>query len=420
MDSLIFLAHRLPYPPNKGDKVRSYHFLKHLAERYRLFLGTFVDDPSDWKHVEALRPLCADIQVDAIVPWSKRARSATAFLSGEALTLPYFRSRKLRKWVEEIVPREHVTRAFAFSSPMAQYVLDLPQVRCFVDFVDMDSAKWGDYALRRPWPVSALYKREALRLLAYERDVAARAEASIFVTEEEVKLFRKEVPGCAGRVVAIRNGVDSEYFSPSRNFESPFAPGERPIVFTGAMDYWPNIDAVMWFAREVLPRVRSRDPSVRFYVVGMNPDSSVRALASDPAAIVTGRVDDVRPYLQHARVVVAPLRVARGIQNKVLEAMAMAKPIVVAAASAVALSVRQGVELEVASEAHEFASKVLALMDPVRGGRMGNLARSRVLKDYAWPASLNLLDALLEQGNGTPQAAVSIPARDVRYALPAK
>ncbi len=420
MDSLIFLAHRLPYPPNKGDKVRSYHFLKHLAERYRLFLGTFVDDPSDWKHVEALRPLCADIQVDAIVPWSKRARSATAFLSGEALTLPYFRSRKLRKWVEKIVPRERVTRAFAFSSPMAQYVLDLPQVRCFVDFVDMDSAKWGDYALRRPWPVSALYKREALRLLAYERDVAARAEASIFVTEEEVKLFRKEVPDCAGRVIAIRNGVDSEYFSPSRNFESPFAPGERPIVFTGAMDYWPNIDAVMWFAREVLPRVRSRDPSVRFYVVGMNPDSSVRALASDPAAIVTGRVDDVRPYLQHARVVVAPLRVARGIQNKVLEAMAMAKPIVVAAASAVALSVRQGVELEVASEAHEFASKVLALMDPVRGGHMGSLARSRVLRDYAWPASLNLLDALLEQGNGTPQAAVSIPLRDVRYAIPAK
>lgn len=128
---------------------------------------------------------------------------------------------------------------------MAQYVLDLPQVRCFVDFVDMDSAKWGDYALRRQWPVSALYKREALHLLAYEREVAARAEVSIFVTVEEAPLFRKETPDCAGRVVAIRNGVDSEYFSPSRNFESPFAPGERPIVFTRAMDYWPNVDAVM-------------------------------------------------------------------------------------------------------------------------------------------------------------------------------
>jgi polysaccharide biosynthesis protein PslH len=303
---------------------------------------------------------------------------------------------------------------------MAQYVLDLPQLRCFVDFVDMDSAKWGDYALKRRWPVSAFYKREARRLLAYERDVAARAEVSIFVTDEEARLLRKEAPDCAARVVAIRNGVDSEYFSPSRQFESPFAPGERPIVFTGAMDYWPNVDAVVWFAREVLPKVRRRDASVRFYVVGMNPDSSVRALASDPAAIVTGRVDDVRPYLQHARVVVAPLRVARGIQNKVLEAMAMDKPVVVATAAAVALSVRQGIELEVASDAQEFATKVLALLDPVRAQRMGSHARSRVLSDYAWSASLNLLDELLEQGSGAPRADVSTLTSDVRYALPAK
>ena len=420
MDSLIFLAHRLPYPPNKGDKVRSYHFLKHLAERYRVFLGTFVDDPADWEHVEALRPLCAEVQIEAIVPWLRRARSATALLSGEAMSLPYFRSRALRKWIEEIVRREHVTRAFAFSSPMAQYLLDLPQLRCFVDFVDLDSAKWAEYALRRPWPVSLLYKREALRLLAYERDVAARAEASIFVTDEEAQLFCKEAPDCTGRVVAIRNGVDSEYFTPSRQFESPFAPGERPVVFTGAMDYWPNVDAVVWFAREVLPKVRSLDPSVCFYVVGMNPDAAVRALARDPATIVTGRVDDVRPYLQHARVVVAPLRVARGIQNKVLEAMAMAKPIVVTAATAASLSVAQGVELEVATNADAFASKVLALMDPARAVCVGSLARSRVLKNYAWSASLNLLDELMDQGSGLPRVAVSIPATDVRYALPAK
>jgi sugar transferase (PEP-CTERM/EpsH1 system associated) len=336
------------------------------------------------------------------------------------LTLPYFRSRRLRKWVEQVVSREHVTRAFAFSSPMAQYVLDLPQVPCVVDFVDMDSAKWGDYALRRRWPFSAFYKREALRLLAYERDVAARAETSIFVTDDEAQLFRKEAPDCDGRVVVIRNGVDSEYFSPSQQFESPFAPGERPIVFTGAMDYWPNVDAVMWFAREVLPRVRRHNPSVRFCVVGMNPESSVRALASDPAVKVTGRVDDVRPYLQHACVVVAPLRVARGIQNKVLEAMAMAKPVVVTAASAAALSVRQGVELEVASDAHEFAAKVLALVDPLRAERMGSLARQRVLKDYAWPASLKLLDELLEEDGAIVRTNLSAAVSEVGYGLAGK
>ena len=205
----------------------------------------------------------------------------------------------------------------------------------------------------------------------------------IFVTDEEAQLFRKEAPESAGRIVAIRNGVDSEYFSPAHDFASPFAPGERAVVFTGAMDYWPNVDAVAWFARDVLPEIRRRDPGVRFYVVGMNPDAAVRALGNDPATVVTGRVSDVRPYLQHARVVVAPLRVARGIQNKVLEAMAMAKPTVVTPATAAALSARPGVELEVADDARGFAAKVLQSMDPLRAdahGRPRPRARSRRLR----------------------------------------
>ena len=420
MEPLLFLAHRLPYPPNKGDKVRSFHFLKHLAGRYRIFLGTFIDDPSDWQHVEALRPLCADVHVEAIVPWAKRLRSVTAFLGGEALSLAYFRSRKLGRWVAETARRERLARAFAYSSPMAQYMLGLPGVRCFVDFVDMDSAKWSDYARRRKWPAAALYEREARRLLAYEREVAARAEASIFVTEEEVRRFRSETSERADRVVAIRNGVDSEYFSPLHDLESPFAPGERPVVFTGAMDYWPNVDAVTWFAREVLPTARRRDPSIRFYIVGMNPEPAVRALASADAVRVTGRVDDVRPYLQHARVVVAPLRVARGIQNKVLEAMAMAKPVVVTAAAADALTAKRGVELEVATDARGFAAKVLALMDAEQASAMGRRARLRVLDDYDWQSSLKHLDELLQPGADPDRAPLSALPSDFRYASAGK
>ena len=411
MESLLFLAHRLPYPPNKGDKVRSFHFLRHLSRRHRVFLGAFIDDPSDWQHVEALKPLCADVCVEAIVPWSRRMTSATALLGGEALSLAYFRSRKLSQWVLATARRERPARAFAYSSPMAQYMLDLPGVRCFVDFVDMDSAKWGDYALRRRWPASALYEREARRLLAYEQEVARRAEASIFVTDEEARRFRGEVADSADRVIAIRNGVDGEHFSPSQDFFSPFAPDEKPVVFTGAMDYWPNVDAVAWFAREVLPALRARDPGIRFYVVGMNPEAAVRALANDAAVTVTGRVADVRPYLQHARVVVAPLRVARGIQNKVLEAMAMAKPVVVTTASAAALSVEQGVELEVASDARAFASKVLASMDPERGDALGRRARARVLKDYVWAASLEQLDELLQRDAVPPRVPGKVASR---------
>ena len=152
------------------------------------------------------------MHVEAIVPWTRRIRSVAAVLAGEALTLPYFRSRTMHQWVEDVVRRERIERAFVFSSPMAQYVLDLPGLRTVVDFVDMDSAKWDDYARRKPWPVSALYRREAQRLLAFEKHVAARAEASLFVTREEAQLFSQAAPGCANRILAIENGVDGEYF----------------------------------------------------------------------------------------------------------------------------------------------------------------------------------------------------------------
>jgi sugar transferase (PEP-CTERM/EpsH1 system associated) len=420
MDSLLFLCHRLPYPPNKGDKVRSYHFLKHLAGRYRVFLGTFVDDPADWKHVESLKALCADVHVELLSPRVRRLWSAGGLLAGEALTVPYFRSRRLRAWVQATTRREGIKRAFAYSSPMAQYLADVPDVRCFIDFVDLDSAKWADYARTRRWPASALYAREARRLLSFEKDVASRAEAVVFVTAEEAQLFRKAAPESAGRILTIRNGVDSEYFSPAHDFASPFAAGERAIVFTGAMDYWPNVDAVTWFTREVLPEIRRRDPAARFYVVGMNPDAAVRNLQDDSATVVTGRVSDVRPYLKHARVVVAPMRVARGIQNKVLEAMAMARPTVVTPATAAALSALRGAEVEVAAEARGFAAKVLESMDPVRGERMGLLARARVLADYTWPASFRLLDELLERDRATSGIPLAARSNDARHALPAK
>ena len=414
METLLFLSHRLPYPPTKGDKVRSYHLLQHLARRYRVVLGTFIDDPNDWQHVEALRRLCGEVHVEAIVPWAKRLRSAPAVLSGEALTLPYFRSRTLQRWITDIVRREHIERAFVFSSPMAQYVLGLPLLRTLVDFVDMDSAKWDDYARRRPWPFSALYRREARRLLAFEKLVAAQVDASVFVTREEARLLAQAAPACASRIVAIENGVDSEYFSPVHGFYSPFAPGEHAIVFTGTMDYWPNVDAVAWFAREVLPRIRRQHAQARFHIVGMNPHNQVRALESD-AIRIAGRVDDVRPYLMHARAVVAPLRVARGIQNKVLEAMAMGKPTVVTSACAAVLTARQGVELEAADDAADFAAKVLAVMDPGQGEAMGRLARARIVADYTWSSRLARLDELMARADlarfAGVNAATAAPTR---------
>ncbi|HXX84684.1 MAG TPA: TIGR03087 family PEP-CTERM/XrtA system glycosyltransferase [Casimicrobiaceae bacterium] len=400
MKTLLFLAHRLPYPPNKGDKIRSYHWLRHLAQRYRILLGTFIDDSVDWQYLKAVKELCAEVHVEPIAPSWKRILSAGSFLTGEALTLPYFYSGALHRWVKEVVERDQVERAFAYSSPMAQYLLDLQRVRSVVDFVDMDSEKWGQYAQRRPWPVSAICRREARRLLGFEKLVASRVAASLFVTPKEAQLFASSAPECANRVAAIENGVDSEYFSPEHVFASPFAADEHPIVFTGTMDYWPNVDGVVWFARKVLPRIRERDPRARFHIVGMNPTGMVRALESDTAVSVPGRVADMRPYLRHARVAVAPIRLARGVQNKVLEAMAMERPVVATSGSAAGLNARQGIELEVADDASAFTAKVLAVMSPSRGDDMGRLARARILADYAWASRFVILDELLAGDRG--------------------
>ena len=404
MESLLFLAHRVPYPPNKGDKVRSYHMLRHLARSNRVFLGSFIDDPVDWQHLAKLETWCSEVHVEPIVPWTRRIRSAAAAFGDEAVTLPYFRSSKLDAWVKDVVQRERIERAFAFSSPMAQYLLDLPRLRTIVDFVDLDSAKWNDYAQRKSWPMSAFYRREGRELLAFEKLVAERVEASLFVTREEARLLSAAIPECASRIIAIENGVDSDYFSPEHEFESPFPAQEHAIVFTGTMDYWPNIDAVTWFAHEVLPRIRERDSHARFHIVGMRPERAVQALQGE-AVDVTGRVADVRPYLRHACVVVAPMRIARGIQNKVLEAMAMARPVVLTSGAAAALSIQHGVELDVADDAPGFAARVLELMDPARAAAMGRLARERVVADYAWASRLSSIDELLARGVASRRAA---------------
>jgi sugar transferase (PEP-CTERM/EpsH1 system associated) len=227
----------------------------------------------------------------------------------------------------------------------------------------------------------------------------------VFVTVAEASLFSKLAPECAPTVHHAQNGVDTDYFAPDSSRASPYPPNEDAIVFTGAMDYWPNIDAVTWFASEVMPRIAAGRPTSRFYIVGMQPAPAVMALDRHPGVKVTGLVPDTRPYLQHARVVVAPLRVARGIQNKVLEGMAMGRPVVASAGAAEGIEAVRGIDFEVASDAQEFAGKSLALMDDEpRSSLMGEAARARVIAAYSWSANLMPFASLLE-GDLAGQAA---------------
>ena len=397
MANLLYLVHRLPYPPNKGDKVRSFHLLKHLAARHRVYLGTFIDDPEDEVHLDAVRGYCADMHVARLSPRLARLRSLRGLVSGEALSLPYYRDAGLRAWVEHTCGSVAIDRIVVFSSVMADYVSDMLSLPTLVDFVDLDSAKWTQYATTHYWPMSWIYRREGERLLAFERTVAARSARSFFVTEAEADLFRRAAPESAARVEAMHNGVDAEFFSPQHALSSPYRDDGIHVVFTGAMDYWPNVDAATWFATAVLPRLREKNPHILFYVVGRNPDPAVQALAADGATIVTGTVADVRPYLKRAAVVVAPLRIARGIQNKVLEAMAMARPVVASSACAGVIDAKPGSDFMAAADANEFVEHILALLaDPRRAEDMGRAARERVVAKYSWEANLASIDRYLE------------------------
>ncbi len=399
MGNILYLVHRLPYPPNKGDKVRSYHLLRHLLKSHRVFLGTFIDDPEDEQHLPALRALCPDLHVERLRPHAAKLRSLAALAHGEPLTLAYYRRARLHAWVGSIAARHELQASVVFSSAMAPYAQALaPAVPMLVDFVDVDSAKWDQYAALHPWPMSWLYRREGRTLLAYERAVAAQAHRSFFVTANEVDLFLRLAPECAAAVQVMSNGVDADFFASDPTRPSPYPANGQPVVFTGAMDYWPNIDAAAWFSTHVLPRLVARWPRVHFYVVGRNPPPQVRALAG-AAVTVTGSVPDVRPYLQHAAAVVAPLRVARGIQNKILEAMAMGQPVVTVpgCADAIGAGAAQGVLRADTPEAFEHALQAL-LDTPAQGSAMGLAARRHVLERFSWCAHMERIDAPLGQG----------------------
>ena len=411
MEDLLLLVHRIPYPPNKGDKIRSWHLLRHLAQRYRVHLATFVDDQDDWQHVPTVQAVCASSHFAPLAPRAARVRSLGALLRNRSLSLDYYRNAGLARWVDDTMRRHAIGRIVVFSSPMAQYAEAWPQARRIVDFCDVDSDKWRQYAERKRWPASVVFGYEATRLLRYERQVAASCDASLFVSAPEADLFRRLAPDSAARTGWFSNGVDTGYFAPGA-YANPYAAGDKPLVFCGAMDYWPNIDAVQWFAAEVLPALRARDPAVRFVIVGARPAPEVQALAALPGVQVTGTVPDVRPYVAHAALSVAPLRVARGIQNKVLEAMAMAKAVLVTPQALEGIEAQAGSELLLAGDAAQWISTAAAALagPPQALQAVGAAARARVEAAYSWSARLAPLDRMIEPPAASLANAEWIPA----------
>ncbi len=397
MPEILFLVHRAPWPPDRGDRIRSWHMFEALAKLAPVHVAALADNADDAESARAkIAPLCKSLTIE-VRKVSRPRALVEAVLHGEPVSNRLFRSKALARHVDALIGQGQVSHIVAFSGQMAQYLPARFDGPVLMDFVDVDSAKFGTYAEQdRRQPLHWVHKREARMLGAYEAQIARRANTSLFVSEAEAALFRQRSGLSSDKVLAVENGIDTDRFDPALTFD-PVGDGEGPLaVFTGQMDYRPNIDAVRWFAADILPLIRRRHPVARFAIVGRAPTDEVRALAALPGVTVTGEVPDVRPWLAAADVVVAPLLLARGVQNKLLEAMAMARPVVASAAAATGIDAAPGEHLLVADDAAAMAEAVGVLFDDrTAAARMGQAARAQMIARYGWDARMAPLGALL-------------------------
>jgi len=393
MNKLLVLVHRIPYPPNKGDKIRSFHFLKQLAKHFDVYLGAFIDDERDLGYTEEVKAYCSGIKLIRINPTYRTLASVKGLLMGAPLSVPYYDVPDMHSWVRETISQNNIEKVFVFSSAMAQFVTPYKELSIVSDFVDIDSDKWRQYAEKKAWPLSWVYNRESEKLFNYEIFVTRQSEKVLFVSQKEAELFTTLSPETADKIDFVNNGVDSNFFTPNESFSNPYKENESVILFTGAMDYWANVDAIIWFVEQVLPLLREEQAGVVLYIVGSNPIAKVKELQSLADVIVTGRVEDMRPYLQFSKAVIAPLRIARGIQNKVLEAMAMGKPVVATSQAMEGIDAQtSGVRVE--DTPHYFCKAVIEMM---KLGFYRPENREFVESGFSWAENGEKLVSLIKQ-----------------------
>jgi sugar transferase (PEP-CTERM/EpsH1 system associated) len=393
------LAHRIPYPPHTGDKVRAYQVARHLAARHDVTLSFVIDDAADRAGLDALRREIRDLEWGGLWKPAALARGLAGLALGRSLSIAYFRSRRLSRRLTRRLRGGGYDAIYVSSSPMVDYVRGarLPVV---MDFVDVDSDKWTQYAAKQRPPRSWAYRLEGRRLRAFEAEAVRWGDRCILATAAEETLLRSFAPWA--RTAVVPNGVDLDGYGP---------PADAPtVIFTGAMDYLPNVDAVEHFCGDIFPAVVRAVPGARFLIVGLNPGPAVRRLAELPGVTVTGAVPEVRSYYRQAAVCVAPLRIARGIQNKVLQSMALGVPVVATSAAARGLESRPDEHMLVEDDPARFAQAVIGLLGDRDGRRrLAERARSFVERHHSWPAILARIEALVV--DAADRRAAESPAR---------
>ena len=403
---ILFLSHRVPFPPNRGDKIRSHHILRHLASLAPVHVATFADDPQDMAEEAELAALAAS---HCLIQRRKGLIRAglEAVASGQPVSLTAFHSAELAAYVRQVLAERPIRTIYAYSGQMGQYIPADFAGRVVFDFVDVDSAKFEAYAETGTGPRRWIDAREGRLLGAEEARLALRSEVSLLVSNEEAALFRTRLAPCsrsACDVRALRNGIDSQLFDPALGQPAPqmLACSGPRIIFTGQMDYAPNVAAALRVIERLLPALRAQFPEASFHVVGRNPPPELLAFHGKDGAHVWGAVDDIRAWLAAADLALVPLELARGVQNKVLEAMAMALPVVLTPSAATGIGGNDAQHYAVADSDADLIGRTAALLSaPAEAKAMGLEARHFVVEGLSWQATLAPLGAML----GLPEGA---------------
>lgn len=379
---VLFLCQRVPWPPDRGDRITTWHLLRHLLDRGdSVRLGCFAEEERDGAAVSHLQGLGVEVCAPRLDRRLAKLLSVRGLLTGKALTLPFFHNRTLARAIAGWWAKAPPELVHVYSSSMAQYVLDRRGARRVMQFAELDSDKWRQFAAAARNPLARwVYGREARTLLRFETEVARAFDLSLVVSETERELFERSIPGV--RPAVLPNGVDVDHFrSQGDQRREP-----HTAIFTGVMDYEPNIDGIQWFARECWPAIRACHEDAKLLVVGSSPTDAVQALAGNGIE-VTGRVPETPPFFDRAAVAIAPLRLARGVQNKVLEAMSMGLPVVCSPQAAQGITPPPEGTLTTAADAAATIAAVSALFaEPGRARVAGAQAASWVRQHYRWEA----------------------------------
>jgi len=395
---ILFLCPHFPYPPDHGARIRAYHFIRHLSRMHTVTLVTLAHTKKELSRGVGLANYCDDIIVEVLPTHVRWWQAFGAFGSRTPSSVAYFRSTMLKRRIEEKLRTQKFDAVIVFCAFMAQYALDVDARLRFLDYGDLDSGKWAEYARYKPFPLSYGYGIEARKLRRYERSIAERFDRCSVISKGELEEFNRfnSTTPCT----IIPNGVDVNYFraNAENTQRSPV------IVFLGRMNYFPNIDGVIYFAQEIFPKIRKKKAEAELRIIGSNPPRSVRRLAKIPNISVTGEVSDVRPYLTDATVSVVPLRIARGTQNKILESMAMGIPVVTTPEAAKGVQCVPSEHLLVADGPADFAEKVVDLIE--NGSlqkKLSQAARCQILQSHSWERSMKALTKMLNLGRSAPQ-----------------